>query len=273
MKKEKRKCRLKKEALEELYSKYNKKEFIHPDPLEFLYWFDEPEEREIVGLIASSLAYGRVSQILKSISYVLEKMCPSPLSFLKNASLSSLRKNFFFFRHRFTDGVEFSMFLFGIKKVLESYRSLEELFLSKMGKDDDTTFKALAGFVYEFKSISGNGYNSLLPSPENGSALKRLNLFLRWMVRKDEVDPGCWRSVSKSKLIFPVDTHIHRLCLALNLTKRSQADFQTALEITNAFREIEPSDPLKYDFALSRLGILRLKNINEIIKECIVDEG
>ncbi len=95
----------------------------------------------------------------------------------------------------------------------------------------------------------------LLPSPGKGSACKRLNLFLRWMVRSDDVDPGGWSGVDAGKLIVPLDTHMHRMGLEVGLTRRKQADMQAALEVTRAFRTIAPEDPVRYDFALTRLGI------------------
>ncbi|MBW2545477.1 MAG: TIGR02757 family protein, partial [Deltaproteobacteria bacterium] len=94
-----------------------------------------------------------------------------------------------------------------------------------------------------------------VPLPAKGSACKRLNLFLRWMVRRDDVDPGGWDDIPPSKLVIPLDTHMHRICLAFGFTKRKQADMKTALEITDSFRAIVPDDPVRYDFALTRLGI------------------
>ena len=105
--------------------------------------------------------------------------------------------------------------------------------------------------------MSGGYRQCLLPSPESGSACKRLNLFLRWMVRSDAVDPGGWSGVSPAMLIVPLDTHMHRIAAKLGLTKRRAADFRAAREVTGAFRTIAPEDPVKYDFALTRLGILR----------------
>ncbi|MCD6487215.1 MAG: TIGR02757 family protein, partial [Syntrophobacterales bacterium] len=107
--------------------------------------------------------------------------------------------------------------------------------------------------------------NSLLPSPAKGSACKRLNLFLRWMVRHDDVDPGGWDDISSSKLIIPLDTHMHRICLALGITKRKQADMKTALEITRSFQVMAPHDPVRYDFALTRLGIRKDTDITSFL--------
>jgi uncharacterized protein (TIGR02757 family) len=244
------------ERLEELFSLYHRRELVHPDPLEFLYDYRGLRDREVVGLIAASLAYGRVAQILKSVSSVLERMDPSPSAFLLNSSLESLLSTFTNFKHRFTTGQDLAALLWGAKCLIEQYESLYACFTACFNDSDDSVLPALSAFVKKFNlSSPTNGKFSLMPSPDRGSACKRLNLFLRWMVRRDEVDPGVWSSVPASKLIVPLDTHMHRICFFLNLTKRKQADLRTALDITHAFRRIAPEDPVRYDFALTRLGI------------------
>ena len=249
--------------LEELYTKYNHRKYVHPDPLEFLYSYEDLRDREIVGLVASSLAYGRVEQILKSVSMALERM-QTPSHFLKNSSLDSLRSVFKNFRHRFTTGEDLAKMLFGAKQVIENYGSLYACFKSKINDEDATVFPALSSFMFELSVLNNCMKNTLVPSPLKGSACKRMNLFLRWMVRKDDVDPGGWEKVPISKLIAPLDTHLYRICFALNLSQRKQADIKTAFEITQAFRKISPEDPVKYDFALTRLGIRGIRSILEI---------
>jgi uncharacterized protein (TIGR02757 family) len=255
-----------KEMLDELYVRYNRREFVHPDPLEFLYDYEDVRDREIVGLVASSLAYGRVAQILKSISSVFKRM-PSPSEFLRRTSRESLFTIFKDFKYRFTTGEELSTMLFGIKRVIDRYGSLYACFKTYLN-DDETILPALSAFVQELTSGTNGRRNSLLPSPTKGSACKRLHLFLRWMVRRDDVDPGGWDNISASKLIVPVDTHMHRICSALKLTHRKQADTCTAAEITTAFRTIAPDDPVKYDFALTRLGIRDDTDLRAFLKQC-----
>ena len=243
------------ETLEHLYGKYNRREFVHPDPLEFLYNYDDPLDREVVGLIASSLAYGRVPQILKSVSNVLEKMMPSPSRFIEESSMGSLLDIFSGFKHRFTTGDEIAAMLFGMKNVIMKYGSLHACFKTGFINNGESILPAITEFVEELSSGFNCRSNSLLPLPAKGSACKRINLFLRWMVRRDDVDPGGWDDVPTSRLIVPLDTHMHRICLTLGLTKRKQADMKTALEITDSFRAVVPDDPVRYDFALTRLGI------------------
>ncbi|EFK09587.1 conserved hypothetical protein TIGR02757 [delta proteobacterium NaphS2] len=244
-----------KEKLETLFSRYHNRQWVHPDPLEFLYHYDEERDREIVGLIASSLAYGRVAQILKSVSVVLEQMGTSPCDFLLSSTDTKLRDTFAGFKHRFTAAQDMIDLLRGIRDVCRRFGSLYNCFLKGHGDHQDTVYEPLCFLVNALRK-SGNGTaNTLLPLPQRGSACKRLHLYLRWMVRNDAVDPGGWHGVSPGKLIVPLDTHMHRIGIRLGMTERKQGDLKTAMEITHAFRCFAPEDPVKYDFVLTRLGI------------------
>jgi len=243
-----------KKKLETLYNQYNRRRYVHPDPLEFLYSCKEIREREIVGLIASSLAYGRVAQILKSVSFVLDKMNPSPYLFLNESTYKSIYRTFEGFKHRFAGSSELAALLWGMKNVIERFGSLHKCFLDGLSNDDETIIRAMTFFSTQLTS-GKNKPGHLVAMPEKGSACKRMNLFLRWMVRKDRVDPGGWGGIPLPKLIIPLDTHMHKISLALNLTKRKQANMITALEITAGFKRLVPDDPVKYDFALTRFGI------------------
>ena len=245
------------EDLEELYRSYNRRDLVHPDPVELLYPFPDVREREMAGILASSLAYGNVRQIVRNARDALERMSPAPRVFLERSGPAEVRKAFRGFKHRFTTGGELSRFLEGLRRVIGMHGSLESCFMSHFHREDDTILPALRLFVEEIRRGCGGPVRSLAPSPADGSACKRLNLFMRWMVRRDEVDPGGWNGVSPSKLVIPLDTHMHRTGLAMGLTRRRSADLRTALEITAAFRAISPEDPVRYDFALTRLGILK----------------
>lgn len=239
-------------VLDELYAKLNRREYVHPDPLEFLYRFEELRDREVVGLVSSSLAYGRVRQILRSVENVLDRLGPAPADFVLGASDARLEAALDGFKHRFTTGEEVARMLSGARDALERHGTLGAMFAGLVGDRDETVIPALTSFV---ASLTGSLGACPLPDPERGSACKRLHLFLRWMVRSDAVDPGGWDGVPASKLVVPLDTHMHRLSLRLGLTRRKQANARTALEVTRAFREINADDPVKYDFALTRLGI------------------
>jgi len=256
---------LSKQWLDELYRRFNRREFVHPDPIEFLYAFPALRDRELIGLIASSLAYGRVRQILKSVASVLERMNHAPYAFLHSTSRKRLFVVFRDFRHRFSTGDEMAMLLWGARRLTERYGSLHGCFLAGYCHSDDTVLSSLTAFVGEFHRVMPKPKNSLIPVPGGKSACKRLNLFLRWMVRHDDVDPGGWNQVPESKLIVPLDTHMHRICRLLKLTHRNQADMRTAVEITRRFREISPEDPVRYDFSLTRLGILHQGGMTSLL--------
>jgi uncharacterized protein (TIGR02757 family) len=250
-----------KAELDGLYRRYNRRQYVHPDPLEFLYRYPDLRDREIVGLIASSLAYGRVAQILKSVEAVLKHMGRSPAAFLRKSSSAQLARTFRGFKHRFTTDVELVSLLSGMKCVAEEYGSLNGCFLAGYNIGDESILPALAKFTAKLKCCG----NYLIPVPESGSACKRLNLFLRWMLRKDAVDPGGWEGVSGDKLIVPLDTHMARIGQALKLTIRRTPDMRMALEITDSFRKFAPNDPVKYDFALTRFGIRSDMEIADLI--------
>jgi uncharacterized protein (TIGR02757 family) len=252
--------------LDKLYTEYNKPELIHPDPLEFLGSYDDVKDREIVGLIAATLAYGRVAQILKSVQLVVDGMKPSPYSFLKKSSERQIRDTFKGFKHRFSTDADLSNLLIGIKYAIEKFGSLNACFLNGYDDSNETIQPALASFVEAL--VEGGGDTNLLSDPAKGSACKRLHLFLRWMVREDDVDPGGWSGIPRSKLIVPLDTHMHKIGLGLNMTKRRQGNLRTAVEITRAFAKICPDDPTKYDFTLTRFGIRDDMNMEEMFGLC-----
>ena len=255
-----------KTELNNLYQQYNKRKFVHPDPLEFLYNYQDKRDVEVVGLIASSLAYGRVAQILKSVSIVLDKMGKSPFIYLENSTPQKIKKDFKGFKHRFTTDVELSYFLIGIKIINEKYGSIENMFEIEAGEEN--ILPALSKFVTELSKLSGMKKNSLFADPSRGSACKRHNLFLRWMVRTGDVDLGCWKNVKPDKLVVPLDTHMFDIAKKLGFTCRKQANMKSALEITSNFKKINSKDPVRYDFVLTRFGIRYDLDKKDLIKRC-----
>ena len=248
--------------LEVLYRKYNRRQFVHPDPLEFLYDYPDVRDREIVGLVASSLAYGRVAQILKSVESVLARIAGKPRTFVESASESAVRKAFKGFKHRFSTGDHVSALLTGVGRIVREHGSLGDCFRKGLGKTDETILPALEKFV--LKLDCGDSY--LLPLPSKGSPCKRLNLFLRWMVRKDAVDPGGWKGIPPSKLVIPLDTHMANIGRQLGLTGRASPGIGMALDITESFRRISPDDPVRYDFALTRFGIRSELEMRDLLR-------
>ncbi len=255
-----------KKNLDRLYLKYNKRRYVHPDPLEFLYNYRDIRDREIAGFIASSLSYGRVAQILNSVSGVLDKMGSSPYLFLMDSDFLSVKKICKGFKHRFAGDENLTAMLTGLKQVLEEYGSLYACFLKGVGKKDETVLNGLEFFTGKIISGCCGKPGHLIPLVTKGSACKRLNLYLRWMVRKDDVDPGGWNKIPPSMLIIPLDVHMHRISRLIGFTDRKQADMSTALEITSCFRKLVPDDPVKYDFALTRFGIRSDMSIDDFLK-------
>ncbi|MDR1873562.1 MAG: TIGR02757 family protein [Synergistaceae bacterium] len=273
--------------LEGLYVTYNRRELVYPDPLVFLYDYDDPSDREIAGLVSSCLAYGRVAQILKSVQKILSPMGSRPHRFLLRRA-SDLRGLFGDFRHRFTTGEHMAALLERTSDVLRAHGTLEAFMgdcLQKGGNlmeglnrfarglepkhaklpptiqtQGDKAHSAPDAYPSDCQGKTGRMRPerlqfSLLSAPENGSACKRLLLWLKWMVRHDDVDPGGWSILLPRDLLMPTDTHIHNIALRLGLTQRRQADLKTVVEITRGFADLAPEDPTRYDFALSRFGI------------------
>jgi len=250
-------------VLERLYCKYNRRSLIKPDPLQFVYQYKNPADQEIVGFLAADLAYGRVEQIERSLTDLFNRMGESPYKFVLNFGRTQ-RKKLRSFKHRFTTGDDISDLLSVLRQVLRRYGSIEAFFIEGYRASDENIVPALARFCDRLCAIHAQndgdkviaGLRYLLASPSRGSASKRLNLFLRWMVRRDDVDLGLWKGVDKSKLVVPIDVHMGRLCRILGLYKYKAVSLSAALQITESFAKIEPDDPAKYDFALSRIGIL-----------------
>lgn len=239
--------------LEQIYSAYNKRAYVDPDPLLFLYEYPDKKNREIVGFIAACFAYGRVDQIMKTVSYILTKLTPTPYDYLTGRTKNEMADDFKGFRYRFAGDAHLLGLLWGIRQVLSRFGSLEDCFYEGMLPDDETVLPGLIFLSDQIISHAATGH--LLADPKKKSACKRSHLFLRWMVRKDSVDPGGWKKVRRSQLIIPLDTHMHKIGMMLNFTRRKSPDMKTALEITQGFKQIVREDPVKFDFCLTRFGI------------------
>lgn len=244
--------------LENLYQAYTHPEYVHIDPLTAVLRYTNPEDQEVVGLIAAALAFGNVKTILRSVDAVLTRL-PQPAVNLRAATPRELQRMFGSFRHRYARGRELADLLAGMQRVMRTHGSLGACFRACTRHEETDYRLALTRFVCELRKEARLEDNYLLPDPRRGSACKRLWLYLRWMVRNDAVDPGVWPGLDAAKLIVPLDTHMHRICRKLSFTERKTADLRTAVEITEAFRCICPEDPVRYDFALTRLGILRIE--------------
>ena len=245
--------------LEGMYYVYARRELVNPDPLYFLYSYNDLRDREIVGLIASSLAYGRVAQIMKSVERVLSCLGSHPRDFLlKNKEFSVVPESF---KHRFTTAYDMNNLLANITNVLREYGNIELYVEECLKSSGGDIFSGMDKFSDKLSQNKKSGQFSLISAPRDGSACKRLFLYLKWMVRCDEVDPGGWNVLKPSELIVPTDVHMHRISQELGLTNRKASNLLTAIDITNHFKAIAPLNPAKFDFSLTRFGIRNLHSL------------
>ena len=249
---------LSRDRLDDIYREWNRPEFISPDPLETLGAYDNVADREIAALLAASMAYGRVASLLVSLKKVLTVMGPSPAEYVRHRTGSEMEKDLEGIVHRFARPPHLASLLAGTGAAVRSYGSLEAAFLQGYGTASAGSGSSQAGLKSLESAIRHGAVRDpghLLVDPAKGSACKRLYLFLRWMVRHDAVDPGGWERVSTADLMLPLDTWTHRIALRAGWTRRKTADLTTVREVSGALKTMNPEDPIRYDFALSRFGI------------------
>jgi uncharacterized protein (TIGR02757 family) len=245
-----------KQKLEHHYRAFDKTK-ISPDPLQFLHLFSKPEDIETAGLLSSVFAYGNVLQIIRTLNRIFDLTDMKPYEFVLNYNKKDAER-LSGIKHRFYTTDDINIFFNAYKKVLKKYGSLENLFMKNYDPSDKNIKNALNHFSEYFKNTAEtttDGVKFMFPMPDKGSSCKRMNLFLRWMIRKDELDFGLWKGVTTDKLVIPVDTHIARICTQLGLTTRKNVSWKMAEEITDNLKKFDPVDPVKYDFAICHIGI------------------
>lgn len=268
------------EYLDELLAAYGPAD-VQSDPVRWVHQFSDPADQELVGLLASSLAYGAVPIIQASVHDALARLDHAPAQTLDGASPGELRERFAGFRHRFHDGIDVALLLNSAQAVRRDFGSLGAAFTQFYEQGGADLREALAQLVDRLRDANAHGIADLrargphagiwhsLADPRRGSACKRWNLYLRWMVRRaDGVDLGLWRDVDPAHLVIPVDTHVARIARFVRLTGRATADWIMAEQITDALRAFDPRDPVKYDFAISRLGILKICRGTRATSDC-----
>lgn len=244
-----------KEFLDNKVAAYNRPDFIKDDPISIPHLFTKKKDIEIAALFAAVFAWGNRTTIISKSKELMEMMHNSPYSFIKDHSENDLKK-LKGFKHRTFNEDDLFYFIEFLHHHYSKYGSLEQAFFP------DKNFNAEQGLTY-FK----NYFFSLehlkrtekhISSPLQKSTCKRLNMFLRWMVRSDTcgVDFGLWNNISPSALICPIDLHVARAAKKLGLLKRKQVDWLAAIELTDALRQLDNEDPVKYDFALFNLGVI-----------------
>jgi uncharacterized protein (TIGR02757 family) len=243
------------EILEEKYSLYNQASFIENDPVSIPHRFTRKQDIEIAGLFAAILAWGQRKTIVRKGMELMKMMDDSPADFILNHGendLIPLTK----FKHRTFNATDTLYFVHFLNQYYREHFSLEDIFINGYPSIE----KGLVNFhnVFFNTDIAPSRTRKHIPSPEKRSTCKRLNMFLRWMVRNDGqgVDFGIWSRISPSHLICPVDVHVDRVARQLGLIRRKQTDWYTALELTDQLKKIDPLDPVKYDYALFGLGII-----------------
>jgi uncharacterized protein (TIGR02757 family) len=254
--------------LEELYRQYDHR-FVSPDPLELVRAQETDADREVVGLLAAGLAFGTVAQIKSSIGTVLGVLGPHPAEAVATLDPRATASSLATFRHRWLDGRDVACLLFFGRQMRESHGTVEAFFAQGLSPDDPDVGRALASFsgralaldhggLYRGRRLPGDaGVRYFFPSPEAGSACKRLNLYLRWMARHDGVDLGVWRRPDPSQLVLPIDAHTFAIARRIRLTRYRSPGWAMALDVTRRLRRLDPGDPVKYDFAFHRMGLLK----------------
>ena len=253
------------DRLEPLYSSFNH-ERSATDPIELVRPFQDPRDREIAGFIAAGLAFGNVVSVMQSVRAVLERMGPAPAAYVRRFEPRTDGRDFGTFVHRWTRGVDVVALLWVLRQMIDRSGSVEGFF----AEDDDPSSADISGGLESFTTRAlaldlrraygrvpaRPGVAYFFTRPSQGSACKRLNLFLRWMVRRDAVDLGVWSRIDASRLIVPLDTHVIRLGRCLRLTEYTSPGWRMAADITRTLRSIDPVDPVRFDFSLCHVGMM-----------------
>ena len=249
---------------------YESRSQIHlaNDPLSFCHRYEDPLDQEVVAVIASSFAYGAVAIILRTLEAILTELGSRPRNFIENFDPQQGLHAFRGFKHRFNDGRDLVALLWAIRLMIEQAGSVNRFFLTGHDPESRDLSRTLNDYCanvlrLDYRPVFGNTsppkgsyFPFFFPAPASGSACKRLCMFLRWVVRpSDGIDLGIWHGITPAQLVIPVDTHIQRISGYLGFTRRKQADWRMACEITDSLRLLDPLDPVKYDFSLAHLGI------------------
>lgn len=243
-----------KEYLDKLVEKYETKEFIKSDPVQFPHEFNNKNDVEIVAFISALFSFGKREAFIQKLKLLLKIMENEPYNFVCNFN-SSNADNLNAFVYRFVKGVDVICLLEALNKLYNiDNSSLGELFFE--GKQKNDIFAHVSDYFYSCLNCNPElGFCHLFARPQNGGAMKRMNMFLRWMVRGGPVDLNMWDFIKQSELLIPLDVHVGNVSRALGLLKRNSNDYKAVLLLTEKLREFDSNDPIKYDFALFGAGI------------------
>lgn len=243
-----------KDLLDFYHDKYNAINFIESDPISIPHLFTKKQDIEISGFFAATLAWGQRKTIIANAKSIIERMDNHPYDFIMNHQEKDL-KRFLGFKHRTFNDTDLLYFIFFFKSVYKEHDSLEEIFYSK---SENIEF-GLNNFYQKFISLDSfpDRTKKHVASPKKKSACKRLNMYLRWMVRKDErgVDFGIWNKIKMADLHIPLDVHVEKTARKFGLLQRKQVDWYAVVELTEVLRQFNSEDPVRYDFALFGMSI------------------
>jgi len=247
--------------------KYFDKKQISPDPLEFLHKYSNPLDIELIGFISAIFAYGNVRQIIATLSKLENIIGSSPHEFISYYNPQNESKLFNDVKHRFFTSEDISSLFGMLHKAYSAYPSLKHLFLLYYFEEEQNLKSSISFFSRNLLSMCSKcstnkltpGIKFMFPDPQQGSACKRMNLFLRWMIRKDDLDFGLWHEIPPSKLVIPVDVHVANICRQVKLTRLKNVSWKMAEDITETLKKYDPVDPVKYDFAISHLGMRKME--------------
>jgi uncharacterized protein (TIGR02757 family) len=249
------------EFLEEKVSQYNRPSFIESDPVSIPHHFSRKEDIEIAGFLAATIAWGKRPIIIRNANLFMERMDLSPYEFVTSASTKDLKK-LETFVHRTFNGLDAKFFVLALRNIYQKHGGLENVFEKGMdqkhAKDLSPMQNAIMHFRETFISIKHDPRSDKhISNPGTNSSAKRINMYLRWMVRQDNagVDFGIWKSISPSLLQIPLDVHVGNVGRSLGLLQRKQSDWKAVEELTAKLRTFDEKDPVKFDFALFGLGI------------------
>jgi uncharacterized protein (TIGR02757 family) len=247
------------------------------DPIQIVRRFKRSDDRELVGFCAAALAFGRVASVLQSIERVVAIMGNEPAAYVRGFKPSRDGKAFATVVHRWIRGQDLVALVWLLKQMLDRSDSIEGFFAAGYDESADDIGPALDSFstramALDLRAAYGRvpsrpGVSYFFPRPSAGSACKRLNLFLRWMIRQDALDLGLWARVSPAKLVVPLDTHVIRVGRCLQLTRYTSPGWAMARDITASLRRLDPDDPVKYDFSLCHLGMMNACGFNRAQKD------
>lgn len=257
-----------KATLDQLYAGFNYPDSA-TDPIQIVRRYDRADDREVVGFCAAALAFGRVASVLQSIERLLAIVGRRPAAYVRAFDPARHKPAFVDLVHRWTRGDDLVALLWIIRQMLDQSGSIEAFFIEGLDPGAPDITEALDSFSTRAMALDltmaygpprGGRHQRMVgyffPRPSAGSACKRLNLFLRWMVRKDALDLGVWSNVAPAQLVVPLDTHVIRVGRCLRLTRYTSPGWKMARDITATLRRLDPDDPVRYDFSLCHLGMM-----------------